>query len=129
MNRDLDLVLVAANAKPPVCKVMDYNKFKYEQKKKERENKQKTTVVKEMRLGPRIGENDFQIKLKKCREFLSNGDRLKVSMRFRGREMAFTKDGFGIVKRLGEELSDIATITKHPKLDGRNIFMSLDPIK
>lgn len=130
-DKDLDLVLVAPNAKPPVAKFMDYNKFKYEQARKQREAKknQKVQTMKEIRLSPKIDIGDFNTKLKNGRKFLEAGDKLKISIRFRGREMAYTSQGREVILRFAKECEDIATIEQRPKQDGRNMFCTLAPIK
>lgn len=130
-DRDLDLVLVAPGAKPPVAKFMDYNKFKYEQSRKQREAKknQHTQSLKEIRLSPKIDIGDFNTKLKNGRKFLDAGDKLKISIRFRGREMAYTNQGREVILRFAKECEDIATLEGRPKLDGRNMFATLAPIK
>ncbi len=129
-SRDLDLFLVAPNAKPPVAKFIDYNKFKYEQQRKQREAKrnQKVTVVKEIRLSPVIDIHDFETKLRNGRKFLEKGDKLKVSMRFRGRQMAHTDLGMKVMMDYAQKCEDIAKIESNPKLDGRQMFMTLTPI-
>jgi translation initiation factor IF-3 len=130
-DKDLDLVLVAPGAKPPVAKFMDYNKFKYEQSRKLREAKkhQKIQQLKEIRLSPKIDIGDFNTKLKNGRKFLEGGDKLKISIRFRGREMAHTNQGRLVILRYAEACEDIATIESKPKQDGRNMFCTLAPIK
>ncbi|AIO19300.1 Translation initiation factor IF-3 [Candidatus Izimaplasma bacterium HR1] len=130
-DKNLDLVLVAPGAKPPVAKFMDYNKYKYEQQRKQREARknQKIVSLKEIRLSPKIDIGDFNTKLKNGRKFLDNGDKLKISIRFRGREMAYTNKGREIMLKYAEQCADIATIESMPKKDGRNMFMSLTPIK
>lgn len=130
-DKDLDLVLVAPGAKPPVAKFMDYNKYKYEQSRKMREARknQKIVVLKEIRLSPKIDIGDYNTKLKNGRKFLEGGDKLKISIRFRGREMAYTNKGREIMMKFTKDLVDIATVESHPKLDGRNMFCTLTPIK
>ncbi len=130
-DRDLDLVLVAPHAKPPVAKFMDYNKHKYEQQRKQREakKKQKTSQLKEIRLSPKIDIGDFETKLRNGRKFLEKGDKLKISIRFRGREMAYTNKGREVLMKYAQQCEDIAKIDSRPKLDGRNMMMSLSPIK
>lgn len=130
-QRDLDLVLVAPGAKPPVAKFMDYNKFKYEQSRKQREARrnQKVQTLKEIRLSPKIDIGDFNTKLKQGRKFLEAGDKLKISIRFRGREMAYTNQGRQVILRYAQECEDIATIESRPKQDGRNMFSTLAPKK
>ena len=131
INRDLDLVLVAPGAKPPVAKFMDYNKYKYEQARKQREARknQKVQTLKEIRLGPKIDIGDFNTKLKNGRKFLEGGDKLKISIRFRGREMAYTNQGREVILRFAKECADLATIESRPKQDGRNMFCTLTPLK
>lgn len=125
----LDLVKIAPNAVPPVCRVMDYGKFRFEQTKKEKEAKknQKIIEIKEIRMGPSIGENDFNTKLKNGQRFLMDGDRVKVSVRFRGREMAHTEIGKVLLDDFASRCEDIATVDKAAKLEGRNMSMFLSP--
>ncbi len=129
-TRNLDLVLVAPNAKPPVCRIMDYGKYRYEQQKKEKEarKKQKVINIKEVRFTPGIGDHDFETKLKNAKKFLEKGDKLKASVRFRGRAITHKELGQDVLNRLAEELKDIATIESRPKMEGRNMFMMLAPI-
>ncbi|MBQ6371679.1 MAG: translation initiation factor IF-3 [Oscillospiraceae bacterium] len=124
-----DLVKIAPNANPPVCRIMDYGKFRFEQTKKEKEAKknQKTIEIKEIRMSPGIGENDFATKLKNGVKFLAEGNRLKVSIRFRGREMAHTEIGADLLKDFAARCSDVANLDKAPKLEGRNMFIFLSP--
>jgi translation initiation factor IF-3 len=130
-SKDLDLVVVAPSAKPPVAKFMDYNKYKYEQSRKKREAKknQKVQVMKEIRLSPKIDIGDFNTKLKNGRKFLEKGDKLKISIRFRGREMAYTNQGREVMLKFAKECEDLATLDKRPKLEGRNMSCTLSPIK
>ncbi len=130
-ERNLDLVLIAPKAKPPVCKIIDYGKFRYEQAKKDKEAKKKqaTVSVKEVRMSPNIEEHDINTKLKNGRKFLLKGDKLKVSVRFRGREMAHTSVGRDILFDIADQLSDIADIEKKPKMEGRSMVMFLVPKK
>ena len=123
----LDLVEVSPNAKPPVCKVLDYGKYKYEQQKKasEARKKQKTVDVKEVKIRPGIEEHDYQVKLRNARKFLENGDKVKVTMRFRGREMAHQDIGMDVLKRMIEEVSDVGKVDLQPKMEGRQIIMVL----
>ena len=123
----LDLVEVSPNAKPPVCKVLDYGKYKYEQQKKasEARKKQKTVDVKEVKIRPGIEDHDYQVKMRNARKFLENGDKVKVTMRFRGREMAHQDIGFNLLKRMIEELADVGKVDLHPKMEGRQIIMVL----
>ena len=129
VERELDLVKIAPGSNPPVCKVMDYGKFRFEQAKKEKEAKknQRVIEIKEIRMSPGIGENDFNTKLKNGQKFLTDGDRVKVSVRFRGREMAHTEIGEQLLKDFAAKCADIANLDKNPKLEGRNISMFLSP--
>jgi len=129
IDKDLDLVKIAPTSNPPVCKVMDYGKFRYEQAKKVKEVRrhQHVVEVKEIRMSPSIGENDFQVKLRNALKFLKEGDRLKVTIRFRGREMAHTDIGEKLLTRFSEECSECGTVDKNPKLDGRHMSMFLTP--
>lgn len=126
-EKNLDLVKIAPKAKPPVCKIIDYGKFRYEQAKREKEAKKKQSVmsVKEVRLSPNIEQHDINTKLKQANKFLSNGDKVKVSVRFRGRELAHTAGGRDILLKFAEGLKDIAEIEKHPKMEGRSMIMFL----
>ena len=128
-EQDLDLVMISPNAKPPVCKIMDYGKFRFEQNKKVKEAKKNQHVmdVKEIRMSPGIGENDFNTKLKNGQKFLADGDRVKVSVRFRGREMAHTNIGENLLRDFAEKCADIANLDKEPKLEGRNMSIFLSP--
>ncbi len=123
----LDLVKIAPTAKPPVCKIVDYGKFKYEQTRKEKEakKKQKTIEIKEIRLSPNIDTNDLNTKMNAARKFLGKGDRVKVTLRFRGREMAHMANSKHILDDFAENLSDIATVEKEPKVEGRSMTMFL----
>ncbi len=129
--RDLDLVVVAPGAKPPVAKFMDYNKYRYEQQKKAREAKKKQNVMqlKELRLSPKIEKHDFDTKLKKGRKFLEDGDKLKLSIRFRGREMAHTDQGRKVLMDFATKCQDLGDIESRPKQDGRTMIMTLSPKK
>ena len=128
-EKDLDLVKIAPNAVPPVCKIMDYGKFRFEQLKKEKEAKknQRVVEIKEIRMSPSIDTNDFNVKLKNAQKFLKEGNRVKVTVRFRGREMAHTSIGEDLLKKFGEECAEVATVEKNPKLDGRHMNMFLSP--
>lgn len=130
-ERKLDLVKVAPNAKPPVCRIMDYGKYKYEQAKKEKESrkKQKTINVKEVRLSPRIEEHDLNVKSKQAIKFLNNGDKVKVTVRFRGRELGHTAVGKDVLNEFAKLTSEVGTIEKKPKMEGRNMVMFLVPIE
>ena len=128
-EREMDLVLISPQAKPPVCKIMDYGKFRFEQTKKEKEARknQRIIEIKEIRMSPGIGDNDFNTKLKNGQKFLLDGDRLKVTVRFRGREMAHTNIGEQLLTSFAAQCSEIATMDKNPKMEGRNMFMFLSP--
>ena len=124
-----DLVKIAPNSVPPVCRIMDYGKFRFEQTKKEKEAKknQRVIEIKEIRMSPGIDTNDFNTKLKNAQKFLGDGDRVKVSVRFRGREMAHTEIGADLLKDFAEKCAEIANMDKAPKLEGRNMSMFLSP--
>ena len=128
-EREMDLVLISPQAKPPVCRIMDYGKYRFEQTKKEKEARknQRIIEVKEIRMSPGIGDNDFNTKLKNGLKFLADGDRLKVTVRFRGREMAHTHIGEELLKNFAAQCSEIATMDKNPKLEGRNMSIFLSP--
>lgn len=123
----LDLVKIAPTAKPPVCKIVDYGKYKYEQTRKEKEAKKKQKVidVKEIRLSPNIDTNDLNTKVNAARKFLSKGDKVKVTLRFRGREMAHMNSSKHILDDFAEELKDVAVVEKAPKVEGRSMTMFL----
>ena len=123
----LDLIKIAPTAKPPVCRIADYGKFRYEQARKEKEakKKQKVIEVKEIRLSPNIDTNDLNTKSNNARKFLTKGDKVKVSLRFRGREMAHMNSSKHILDDFAESLSDIAVIDKAPKVEGRSMTMYL----
>ncbi|CAI3460428.1 translation initiation factor IF-3 [Enterococcus cecorum] len=126
---NLDVVLVAPNAKPPVARIMDYGKFRFEQQKKEREarKKQKVINVKEVRLSPTIDLNDFNTKLRNARKFLEKGDKVKASIRFKGRAITHKEIGQKVLDRLAEETKDIASVEQQAKMDGRSMFLVLAP--
>ena len=128
-EKDLDLVKIAPNATPPVCKIMDYGKFRFEQLKKEKEAKknQRVVEIKEVRMSPNIDTNDFNVKVKNAQKFLKEGNRVKVTVRFRGREMAHTSIGEVLLKQFGDACAEMATVEKNPKLDGRLMTMFLSP--
>ena len=123
----VDLIKIAPNAKPPVCKISDYGKFKYEQTRREKEakKKQKVIEVKEIRVSPNIDTNDLNTKSNAARKFLTKGDRVKVTLRFRGREMAHMNSSKHILDDFAEALSDIAVVEKAPKVEGRSMTMFL----
>ncbi len=124
---ELDLVKIAPTAKPPVCKIVDYGKYKYEQIRREKEakKKQKTVEIKEIRLSPNIDTNDLNTKLNAAKKFLSKGNKVKITLRFRGREMAHMNDSKHILDDLAEQLSEVAVVEKAPKVEGRSISMVL----
>ena len=128
-EKELDLVKIAPNAVPPVCKIMDYGKFRFEQLKKEKEAKknQRVVEVKEIRMSPSIDTNDLNTKVKNAMKFLKDGNRVKVTVRFRGREMAHTSLGEELLKQFGADCDEIATVAKGAKLEGRNMSMFLSP--
>ena len=124
---ELDLVKIAPQAKPPVCKIIDYGKYRYEQARREKEarKKQKTIEVKEIRLSPNIDTNDLNTKVNQARKFVSGGNKVKVAVRFRGRELAHTAVGKTILEDFAQKLSDIAVIDKPAKLEGKSMVMFL----
>lgn len=124
---ELDLVKIAPAAKPPVCKIIDYGKYRYEMARKEKEarKKQKVIDVKEVRLSPNIEENDLNTKASAARKFIAKGDKVKVALRFRGREMAHMQTSKHILDDFAEKLADVAVIEKEPKLEGRSMIMFL----
>lgn len=124
---NLDLVLVSPNAKPAVCKIMNYGKYKFEQAKKEKEakKKQKILEIKELRVTPNIEEHDFEFKSKNARKFLQDGNKVKITVRFRGREVNNSKAGEIVLNKFIEKLEDISIVEKQPKLEGRNMFTIL----
>ncbi len=126
-EKELDLVEVAPKARPPVCKILNYGKFRYEKSKRDKDQKKKqhVIIVKEVRLRPKIGEHDFLYKMKHAREFLEAGNRLKVTVMFRGREMVYKEFGYKIINRVVEELSDISKVEKGPVSEGRHIVLFL----
>ena len=130
LESDLDLVEVAAQADPPVCRIMDYSKYRYEQELKEKKARkhQTSTVVKEIKLRPKIEDHDFNVKKKHVTRFLEGGARVKVTIMFRGRELAHTDIGRRLLDRLAEEVKDLGTVESNPKLDGRNMIMVLAPL-
>ncbi|MCR5667691.1 MAG: translation initiation factor IF-3 [Lachnospiraceae bacterium] len=126
-EQDLDLVKVSPNAKPPVCKIIDYGKYRYEMARKEKEakKKQKTIEMKEIRLSPNIDSNDLNTKMNNARKFLAKGNKVKVTLRFRGREMAHIQSSKHILDDIAKSMEDVATVEKAPKQEGRSISMVL----
>jgi translation initiation factor IF-3 len=131
MDKELDLVEVAPNSNPPVCKIMDYGKYRYEQKRKERDRKKKQKIIhiKEIKMRPRIEEHDYQFKARHARRFLEGGDKVRIIMIFRGREMAHTEFGQKTLDRLAEDLKEISIVEILPKLEGKQMIMLLAPAK
>ena len=127
----LDLVEVSPNAEPPVCKILDFGKYKYEQQKKaaEARKKQKTVDVKEIKVRPNIEDHDYGVKLKAARKFLTKEDKVKVTLRFRGREMAHKDMAAKLLDRIRDDLADISKVEFHPKMEGRQMIMILAPDK
>jgi translation initiation factor IF-3 len=128
-EKRLDLVKISPTANPPVCKIMDYSKFRFEQSKKEKEarKKQRTIDVKELRLSPNIDDHDVGVKLKKALEFLKDGDKVKVTVRFRGRELGRTEVAYGIMNDFAAKVSEVGNVEKPPKMEGRSMAMFLAP--
>ena len=128
-ERELDLVEVAPEAVPPVCRIMDFGKFKYQQSRRAKDARKKQTIiqVKEVKMGPKTDEHDFQFKARHVRRFLEDGNKAKVTIRFRGREMAHTELGRKLLDRMSQDMADLATIESFPKLEGRNLVMILTP--
>ena len=128
-EKKLDLVKIAPNAKPPVCKIMDYGKYRFDMIKKEKEAKKKPKVieVKELRLSPNIDTHDVQVKVKKAIEFLKNGDKVKVSIRFRGREIGHSKTSVVILEDFAKEVSEVGVVDKAPKMEAKSLVMFLAP--
>ena len=127
----LDLVEVAPNSAPPVCRIMDYGKFRYQQSKKQQVAKKSQSViqVKEIRIRPKTDEHDLQVKIKHIKKFLSQNDKVKITMMFRGREIAYTDLGRKIMDAIQKELAEISVIDQHPRLEGRNMIMIVSPKK
>lgn len=128
-ERHLDLVEIAPTAKPPVCRIMDYGKYRYEQQKREKEAKKKQKVidVKEVKFRPGIEDHDFEVKLKNAMRFLNDGDKVKCTIMFRGRELTHPELGEALLDRVAEKLKDVAVVARKSKLEGRNMIMIVDP--
>ena len=128
-EKRMDLVKISPTAKPPVCKIMDYSKFRFDQSKKEKEarKKQRTADVKEIRLSPNIDTHDVEVKVKKALGFLKDGDKVKVSIRFRGRELGRTEMGYGIMNDFAQKVSEVGQIDRPPKMEARSMAMFLTP--
>lgn len=127
--KNLDLIKISPNANPPVCKILDYGKFKYELIKKEKESKKNQQIVnlKEIRMSMRVEEHDLNIKVKSCRKFLEDGDKVKVSVRFKGREIAYSSKGVDLLNRFAQKIADVGQIEKDAKLEGRSAVLFLKP--
>ncbi len=127
----LDLVAVSPNAEPPVCKILDYGKYRYELQKKDKiaKKNQKTMQIREIRLSTFIEDHDIQVKAKTAAKFLNEGDKVKVSLRFRGRERDYTSKGYDVMNRFAEEVSEVGVVDKKPKFEGRSLTMFLAPKK
>lgn len=128
-EQQLDLVEVAPMAKPPVCRIMDYGKFKFEQQKRDKEakKKQKVVTVKEVKLRPNIEDHDFNVKLKNALRFIEDGDKVKVTIMFRGRELSHPELGKQVLVKMAAQLKDLVIIEREPKLEGKNMIMILSP--
>ena len=128
-QRELDLVEVAPEAAPPVCRIMDFGKYKYMQARRQKEARKKQTVivVKEVKMGPKTERHDFEFKLKHVRRFLEEGNKAKVTVRFKGREMAHTELGWKMLNKMTEAVTDIATVDNHPRMEGRMLSMIFSP--
>jgi len=131
MEAGLDLVEIQPNANPPVCKILDYGRYKYQAQKKaaETRKKQKTVEIKEIKMRPNIDTHDYDVKMKSMLRFFNEGDKVKVTLRFRGREMAHQDLGMNLLNKVREETSEIAKVESAPKLEGRQMVMVLAPIK
>lgn len=125
----LDLVEVSPNTKPPVCKILDYGKYKYQQQKKKAEakKKQKVVEIKEIKMRPNIDDHDYQVKVKAMTRFFEEGDKVKVTLRFRGREMAHQDRGSDLLRRVQNDFEEIAKVEQYPKMEGRQIMMVMAP--
>ncbi len=129
-RHDLDLVEVAPTAKPPVCRLLDYGKYKYEQSKKEREQRknQKVSMLREVRIRPKIGSHDFESKTRSVRKLLGEGDKVKITVRFRGREITHPEIAWGLLQRMTESLQGVAAIARQPVIEGRSMTVILAPL-
>ncbi len=130
-DAELDLVEISPNAKPPVCRIMDYGKYRFEQAKKQQEakKKQKQIQVKEVKFRPGTDEGDYQVKLRNLIRFLSDGDKAKVTLRFRGREMAHQDLGISLLKRIEDDLAPYGSVEQRPRMEGRQMVMTIAPVK
>ncbi len=129
-RHNLDLVEVAATATPPVCRLLDYGKYKYEQAKKEREARksQKVSLIREVRLRPKIGNHDFEAKARSARKLLGGGDKVKVTILFRGREVTHPEIGLRLLQRMTESLKEVASVERQPSMDGKRMSIILSPV-
>jgi len=129
LEAGLDLVEVAANADPPVCKILDFGKFKYEEQKRKNEarKKQKVIEVKEIKLRPGIDDHDYDVKMRSMKSFIDEGDKVKVTMRFRGRELAHQELGMNVLMRVKGDLDEVAKIEQYPRMEGRQMTMVMSP--
>ena len=129
VDADLDLVEVSPNTQPPVCKILDYGKYKYQQQKKKAEakKKQKVVEIKEIKMRPNIDDHDYGVKLKAMKRFFEEGDKVKVTLRFRGREMAHQNRGSDLLRRVQDDFEEIAKVEQFPKMEGRQIIMVMAP--
>ncbi len=128
-SKEVDLVEVASNAKPPVCRLMDYGKFKYELKKQKSAKRQKDQTIKEIKFRPNIGDHDLEVKINRMRSFLEAGHKTKMRIFFRGREIIHPELGRTLAKDVCEQLSDVASVDMEPKIEGKNLIMVLAPVK
>ena len=128
-SKELDLVEVAPEAAPPVCRIMDFGKYKYMQARRQKEARKKQTVivVKEVKMGPKTEKHDFEFKVKHVRRFLEEGNKAKVTVRFKGREMAHTELGWKMLQKMIENVGDLSTVESHPRMEGRMLSMTLTP--
>jgi len=128
-DRKMDLVEIAPNNKPPVCKIIDYGKFKYQEQKKKNEakKKQKTIETKEIKIRPGTGEHDYQVKIKNANKFIKEGNRVKFSLRFKGREMEHSNLGIAMLRRIKEDLLEVIRVEMEPKIEGRQAFLVVAP--
>ena len=127
----LDLVEISPNNQPPICKILDYGKYKYQAQKKasEQRKKQKTQDVKEIKMRPNIDIHDYEVKMRSVKKFLEEGDKVKLTLRFRGREMAHLELGMELLQKVKEDISDISKVDQEPKLEGRQMMMMVSPVK
>lgn len=131
LKAGLDLVEISPNADPPVCKILDYGKYKFEEQKRRAEirKKQKIIEIKEIQLRPGIDKHDFDVKMRSARKFIEEGDKLKVTLRFRGRELSHQELGMDVLNRVKDTLRDIAKVEQHPKMEGKRVIMVMGPAK